>query len=45
MDGDGNLRADLSTDGLHPDVEGKEFIGKAVGDWLNNYLDSFIPVD
>lgn len=45
MDGEGNLRADLSTDGLHPDIEGKEIIGHAVGDWLNNYLDSFIPVD
>lgn len=44
-DEEGNLREDLSTDGLHPDVEGKEIIGRAVGDWLNNYLDSLIPVD
>lgn len=45
VDDEGNLRADLSTDGLHPDIEGKEIIGRAVGDWLNNYLDSLIPVD
>lgn len=45
MDGEENLRLELSTDGLHPDVEGKEIIGGAVGDWLNKYLDSLIPVD
>lgn len=45
LDGDENLRADFTTDGLHPDVEGKEIIGGAVGDWLNKYLDSLIPVD
>ena len=44
MDGNGNLRENLSTDGLHPDAEGKEIIGNAVGDWLNNYLDSLMPV-
>lgn len=44
MDGDGNLRDDLSVDGLHPDAEGKEIIGAAVGDWLNRYLDSLMPV-
>ena len=41
----GNLREDLAVDGLHPDAEGKEIIGKAVGDWLNNYLDSLMPKD
>ncbi len=45
IDGDGNLRLELTTDGLHPDVEGKEIIGGAVGDWLNKYLDSMMPVD
>ncbi len=45
IDENGNLRADLAVDGLHPDAEGKEIIGKAVGDWLNNYLDSLIPKD
>lgn len=45
LDEEGNLRADFSTDGLHPDVEGKEIIGNAVGDWLNRYLDSLMPVD
>ena len=45
MDGEGNLRLELTTDGLHPDVEGKEIIGGAVGDWLNKYLDSMMPVD
>lgn len=45
MDEDGDLRSDLSTDGLHPDAEGKQIIGKAVDDWLNNYLDSLMPVD
>ena len=44
MDGDGNLREDLSVDGLHPDAEGKEIIGSAVSDWLNRYLDSLMPV-
>ncbi len=45
VDEDGNLREDLAVDGLHPDAEGKEFIGKAVCEWLNNYLDSMLPVD
>gem|GEM_PF-3200434 len=45
MDEDGDLRADLSTDGLHPDAEGKQIIGKAVDDWLNAYLDSLLPMD
>ena len=44
MDGNENLREDLSVDGLHPDAEGKEIIGNAVGDWLNRYLDSLMPV-
>lgn len=42
-DEQGNLREDLAVDGLHPDAEGKQIIGKAVGDWLNNYLDSLVP--
>lgn len=44
MDGNENLREDLSVDGLHPDAEGKEIIGNAVSDWLNRYLDSLMPV-
>ena len=44
-DENGILRNDLAVDGLHPDVEGKEIIGHAVGNWLNNYLDSFLPTD
>ena len=43
IDEQGNLRADLAVDGLHPDAEGKEIIGKAVGDWLNHYMDSLMP--
>ena len=34
-DSEGFLRADLTTDGLHPDIEGKKIIGKAVNDWLS----------
>ena len=45
VDENGDLREDLAVDGLHPDAEGKEIIGRAVGDWLNNYLDSLIPKD
>jgi len=41
----GNLREDLAVDGLHPDAEGKQIIGKAVGDWLNNYLDDLLAKD
>ena len=37
-DSNGYLRADLALDGLHPDAEGKEIIGRAVENWLNNYL-------
>lgn len=37
-DADGNLRAELSVDGLHPDVDGKKIIGEAVSDWLDGYL-------
>ena len=33
-DSEGNLRADLTTDGLHPDDEGKKIIGHAVNEWL-----------
>ena len=34
-DSEGFLREDLTTDGLHPDIEGKKIIGKAVKDWLS----------
>ena len=37
-DSNGFLRADLTLDGLHPDAEGKEMIGRAVENWLENYL-------
>ena len=37
-DAEGNLKAELTTDGLHPDSEGKKFIGQAVEKWLNDYL-------
>ena len=37
-DGNGYLKTDLSTDGLHPDAEGKKIIGQAVETWLTNYL-------
>ena len=33
-DEEGNLRADLTTDGLHPDMEGKKIIGQAVQEWF-----------
>lgn len=33
-DNEGNLKAYLTTDGLHPDSEGKQIIGKAVEKWL-----------
>ncbi len=39
-DSKGFLRADLTLDGLHPDAEGKEIIGQAVENWLENYLNS-----
>lgn len=39
-DANGNLRADLTVDGLHPDAEGKQMIGRAVETWLENYLDA-----
>ena len=39
-DENGNLRADLALDGLHPDAEGKEIIGRAVEIWIANYLGS-----
>ena len=44
-DENGNLRTDLAVDGLHPDAEGKEIIGRAVGDWLNNWLDSLLAAE
>ena len=34
-DYEGNLRYDLTTDGLHPDFEGKKIIGRAVNEWFN----------
>ncbi len=34
-DSEGFLRADLSTDGLHPDIEGKKIIGQAIKEWLS----------
>ena len=33
-DDEGNLRAYLTTDGLHPNAEGKKIIGRAVEDWI-----------
>lgn len=38
-DADGNLKPELSIDGLHPDAEGKKIIGQAVETWLKNYLE------
>ena len=35
-DDSGELRADLTSDGLHPDEEGKTIIGRAVEEWLKN---------
>ncbi len=37
-DGEGNLKENLSADGLHPDFEGKKIIGEAVAAWLDKYL-------
>ena len=34
----GNLIAELSVDGLHPDADGKRIIGEAVAAWLDKYL-------
>ncbi len=36
-DEEGNLKAYLTTDGLHPDSEGKQIIGRAVENWILNY--------
>lgn len=33
-DSNGRLRAEMTTDGLHPDYEGKKIIGEMVGDYL-----------
>ena len=44
-DENGFLRADFAVDGLHPDGEGKEIIGRAVENWLINYLDSLGNLD
>lgn len=35
-DGQGFLHSRLSTDGLHPDVEGKKIIGEAIGQYLED---------
>ena len=37
-DDEGNLIEALSVDGLHPDADGKQFIGEAVAAWLDKYL-------
>ncbi len=37
-DFDGYLRYDLTTDGLHPDIDGKKIIGEAVKNWIKEYL-------
>ena len=37
-DDEGNLIESLSVDGLHPDADGKQFIGEAVAAWLDKYL-------
>ncbi len=42
-DSEGDLKENLTTDGLHPDAEGKQIMGRAVAAWLNNYLDSLQP--
>ena len=38
-DSNGDLKENLTSDGLHPDAEGKQIIGEAVGKWIHNYLD------
>ena len=39
-DDEGNLKAYLTTDGLHPDSEGKQIIGKAVEKWISDYANA-----
>lgn len=39
-DDEGNLKAYLTTDGLHPDSEGKQIIGKAVEKWILDYANA-----
>ena len=39
-DVEGNLKAYLTTDGLHPDSEGKQIIGRAVERWILSYANS-----
>lgn len=34
----GNLRADYTTDGLHPDYEGKKYIGETIGNYLASHF-------
>ena len=38
VDAEGNLRADLTTDGLHPDAEAKKIIGEAIGRYLKEVV-------
>ena len=33
-DADGELKAELTTDGLHPDAEAKKIIGETIGKYL-----------
>lgn len=40
-DYDGYLRYNLTTDGLHPDIDGKKIIGEAVNEWLKNNEEKF----
>ena len=41
-DEDGWLRADRTTDGLHPDMEGKKYIGETIGQYLVRNFSQFI---
>ena len=37
-DSNGWLRANYTTDGLHPDYYGKKYIGERVGEYLNAHF-------
>ena len=41
-DEDGWLRADRTTDGLHPDMEGKKYIGETISQYLVRNFSQFI---
>jgi lysophospholipase L1-like esterase len=41
-DADGCLRADRTSDGLHPDMEGKKYIGETIGRYLLRHFSQFI---